>query len=235
VKRVEQRLAELAAEYQLPDDAAPRLGRLLVALEAEPDPHTTVSDPVSAVDVHIADSLSALGIDAVREAKLLADIGSGAGFPGLPLAVALPEARIDLIESAGRKCAVIERLAWAAAITNARALAVRAEEWAASEGATAYDIATARAVAPLAVLVEYAAPLLRLGGSFVAWKGARDPSEEAAGAQVAEIVGLRPVQVIPVAPYPGARDLNLHLYLKDRDTPSRFPRRPGVAAKRPLA
>jgi 16S rRNA (guanine527-N7)-methyltransferase len=235
VKRVEQRLAELVAEYELPDDAAPRLGRLLTALEAEPDPHTTVSDPASAADVHIADSLSALRIDAVREAESLVDIGSGAGFPGLPLAIALPDARVDLIEAATRKCVVIERLAEAAAIVNARALAMRAEEWAGSDGAAAYDIATVRAVAPLAVLVEYAAPLLSLGGFLVAWKGARDPSEEAAGAEAAAIVGLRPIEVVPVAPYPEARDLNLHLYLKDRQTPSRFPRRPGVAAKRRLA
>jgi 16S rRNA (guanine527-N7)-methyltransferase len=85
------------------------------------------------------------------------------------------------------------------------------------------------------VLVEYAAPLLRPGGAFVAWKGARDSQEEDAGSAAAEVVGLRPVEVLPVRPFAAARDLNLHLYLKDRKTPQRFPRRPGVAAKRPLA
>lgn len=232
---VAERLNELVAEYDLPGGSAARLERLLEALQAEPDPQTTVSRPEQAVDQHVADSLSALSIPAIRGATALVDIGAGAGFPGLPLALALPGARVDLLESARRKCAVIERLARAAAIDKARALPVRAEEWAAGEGQGAYDVATARAVASLAVLVEYAAPLLRPGGTCVAWKGARNPAEEAAGDEAAAIVGLRPVEVLKVAPFAGARDLHLHLYLKDRETPNRFPRRPGAAAKRPLA
>jgi 16S rRNA (guanine527-N7)-methyltransferase len=216
----------------LPADATPRLERLLDALAAEPDPHTTVSDPASAVDQHIADSLSALKLDPVRAAAAIIDIGSGAGFPGLPLAIALPGARVELVEAARRKTAVIERLAAAAGIENARALPARVEELGARD---AHDIATARAVASLAVLVEYAAPLLRVGGHFVAWKGARDAAEETAGSAAAEIVGLRAIEVLQVKPFAGTRDLNLHLYLKERETPSRFPRRTGVAAKRPLA
>ena len=158
-------LADLAVEHGLPDQVVPRFAALLEALAGEPDPHTTVSDPARAVDVHLRDSLSALGVDAVREASAIADIGAGAGFPGLPLAIALPGARVDLIESAGRKTAVIERLAAAAGVENARAVTARAEEWASGEGRGTYDVATARAVAPLAVLLEYAAPLLRLGGT----------------------------------------------------------------------
>jgi 16S rRNA (guanine527-N7)-methyltransferase len=208
---------------------------LLAALGAEDDPHTTITDSDAVVDQHIADSLTALGLDPVRKAETLVDIGAGPGFPGLPLAIALPGAQVHLIESARRKCAVIDRLATAAGLSNARAIAARAEEWARSGGAAAYDVATARAVASLPVLVEYAAPLLRPGGSLVAWKGARDAGDEAAGTAAAEMVGLRPLEVVPVVPYAGARDLNLHLNLKERETPARFPRRPGMAAKRPLA
>jgi 16S rRNA (guanine527-N7)-methyltransferase len=233
--RVSDRLASLAVEYDLPDAAATRLERLLEALAAEADPHTTITDPLAAADHHIADSLSALNLEGIRNAKRLVDIGAGAGFPGLALAVALPDARVDLVESARRKCAVIGRLARAAGLENARPIAVRAEEWAASDGRNAYDLATARAVAPLAVLVEYAAPLLGQGGRFVAWKGTRDVAEETAGRTAADIVGLRPTDVLSVTPFAGTRDLNLHLYLKDRETPGRFPRRPGAAAKRPLA
>jgi 16S rRNA (guanine527-N7)-methyltransferase len=229
---VADRLTALAREYDLPANAPDRLGRLLTALAAEPDPHTTISAPTAAVDQHIADSLSALALEPVRSATRIADIGSGAGFPGLPLAIALPTATVDLVESAGRKAAVIERLIEAAAVRNARALAVRVEEL--GERA-AYDLATARAVASLPVLVEYAAPLLRLGGHFVAWKGTRDAAEERAGSEAGAIVGLRPVAVHQTRPFAGAMDLNLHLYLKERETPERFPRRPGAAAKRPLA
>jgi 16S rRNA (guanine527-N7)-methyltransferase len=237
VKRVDlrARIAELVATYGLPASAGGQLERLLEALAAEADPHTTVSQPADAVDQHLADSLTGLDLEEIRSALRIVDIGAGPGFPGLPLAVALPGATVELLEATRRKCAVIERLAAAAEIANARALPLRAEEWAATEGRNAYDAATVRAVAPLAVLVEYAAPLLRMGGALVAWKGRPDPHEEDAGAAAAEVVGLRPISVTPVRPYEGARDLNLYVYLKERETPDRFPRRAGTATKRPLA
>ena len=158
---------------------------LLDGLAAEPDPPTGVTEPKRAVETHLADSLSGLEIDRVRSAPALVDLGAGAGFPGLPLAVALPNARIDLVEAGRRKCEVIERLRDAAGAANARVVATRAETWALGEGADAYAVATARALAPLSVLCEYAAPLLEPGGALVCWKGTRDGAEEAAGAAAA--------------------------------------------------
>ena len=227
-------VARALAEHVLPAAAPDQVLRLLDALAAEPDPHTTVAEPSRALDIHVRDSLSALSIDAVAAARSIADIGSGAGFPGLPLAIALPGTRIDLVEAASRKCAVIERLAAAAGISNARAVHARAEDWARSEGAAGYDVATARAVAPLAVLVEYAAPLLIVGGAFVAWKGAVDRDELDAAGRAARELGLEVLPAVRVTPYPGARDLHLYLYSKVRETPSRYPRKAGLAAKRPL-
>ena len=177
----------------------------------------------------------ALDVPAIRAAGRIADLGAGAGFPGLALAVALPQAEVELIESARRKCEVIDRLAAAAGLRNARAVNARVEEWALGEGREAYDVATARALAPLAVLVEYAAPLLRPGGALVAWKGARDAGEEAAGEGAADEVGLALDEVRRVEPFSEAENRHLHVYLKARPTPERFPRRPGVARKRPLA
>jgi 16S rRNA (guanine527-N7)-methyltransferase len=236
VKRgVADRLEELGSRYSLEPRAVEQLGLLLEALAAEPDPPTTVRDPLEAVDHHVADSLSGLEIEPLRNAARIADLGSGAGFPGLPLAIALSSASVALVESTRRKCDVIERLAAAAGVTNARALPVRAEELAAGEGREAHDAVTARALAPLAVLVEYAAPLLRDGGVLVAWKGARNRDEERAGEAAAEIVGLRMDEVRNVRPFEGTLDLNLYLYSKVRSTPNHFPRRPGVASKRPLA
>src|SRR3712207_4371219 len=81
------------------------------------------------------------------------------------------------------------------------------------EGAGIHDVVAARAVASLAVLVEYAAPLLVVGGYLVAWKGARDTVEESAGSRAAAAVGLEPSQVVPVEPYPGSRAHHLHLYV----------------------
>lgn len=187
----------------------------------------------------MADSRSGLEVPALARAGRIADVGAGAGFPGLVLAIALPTARVDLIEATGRKAAVIDRLIGAAHVDNARSVVARAEEWARTSsalggGREAYDAVTARAVAALPVLVEYAAPLLRSNGVLVAWKGARDPDEEGLGRGAADEVGLALEEVRRVEPFPGARDRHLHVYRKVAPTPERFPRRPGMAAKRPL-
>ena len=141
----------------------------------------------------MADSLSGLEVPDLVRARRIADVGAGAGFPGLVLAIALPRARVDLIESAGRKTAVIDRLIRAAKVENARSVTARVEDFALGGGREAYDAVTARAVAGLPVLVEYAAPLLRLSGVFVAWKGAvgSDELRQGKGAGAAGGVGTR--------------------------------------------
>jgi 16S rRNA (guanine527-N7)-methyltransferase len=213
---------------------------LLAALAAEPDPHTSVSDPEAALEVHVADSLSGLEVPELAGARRIADVGAGAGFPGLVLALAIPRAQVDLIESVGRKTAVIDRLVQAAELGNARSITARVEDYgrvaaALGGGREAYEAVTARAVGPLAVLVEYAAPLLRVDGILVAWKGARDEAEEGAGAVAAEKVGMAVKEVLPVTPYPGSRRRHLHVFRKIAPTPPEFPRRAGMARKRPLA
>ena len=82
--------------------------------------------------------------------------------------------------------------------------------------------------------MEYAAPLLRIGGGVVAWKGARDAAEEKAGARASVQLGMEPARVLAVEPFEGARNRHLHVFTKVEPTPERFPRRPGMARKRPL-
>jgi 16S rRNA (guanine527-N7)-methyltransferase len=188
----------------------------------------------------VADSLSGLAVPELSAARRVADLGAGAGFPGLVLAVALPRAHVDLVESAGRKAAVIERLARAARVDNAQAVVARAEEWAATPGALgggreSYDVVTVRALASLAVLTEYAAPLLCEDGVLIAWKGARDRAEERAAALAAGQLGMAVEEVRKVVPFAGAEHRHLHVMRKISPTPTRFPRRPGMARKRPLA
>lgn len=234
-----KRLAALGRDYTLNAGALEQIRLVLDALEAEPDPPTTARSFADALDTHVADSLSGLAVDELVRATRIADLGAGAGFPGLVLAVALPRAHVDLVESAGRKAAVIDRLARAGRVENARAVVARAEEWAAvpapAGGRESYDAVTARALAPLAALAEYAAPLLRLDGVLVAWKGVRDPEEERAGAVAAEKLGLGVEDVRRVVPFAGAEHRHLHVLRKIAPTPSGFPRRPGMARKRPLA
>jgi 16S rRNA (guanine527-N7)-methyltransferase len=232
-------LEALVARFGLGQAAAGQIERILEALAAEPDPHTTVSEPQAALEVHVADGLSGLEVPELARARRIADIGAGAGFPGLALAVALPQAQVDLVESAGRKTAVVDRLIQAGDVSNARSITTRAEEFASvppslGGGRAAYDAVTARAVGSLAVLVEYAAPLLRENGVLVAWKGARNPKEEAAGAEAARQVGMATADVLPVQPFEASENRHLHVFRKISPTPAGFPRRSGMARKRPL-
>ena len=191
-----------------------------------------VRDEARAARVHVADSLIALEIDAVRSADRLADLGAGAGFPGLALAIALPEASVSLVDSQRRRCEFMERVCAVANVENAHVVWARAEEW--RDGLAANDVVTARALAAQPVVLEYAAPLIRLGGVLVDWRGARVAEEEAASERAASDLGLRRLEIRSVTPYVGAANLHLHVFGKDEETPARFPRRAGIARKRPL-
>lgn len=249
--RVDQRLEELAARYVLGPGSVDALRSLLDHQAADEHASTTVRDPDEAVDRHVADSLVALELVAVRGAARLADLGAGAGWPGLALAAALPATRVALVESASRRCRYLARAVEAARLENVQVVHARAEEWRADEwlgtrgggvdagggtgaGGGGLDVVTARALAALPVVCEYAAPLLRKGGTLVAWKGRLDADEIADGEAAAEILGLARPEVIPVDPYPGAGPAGLVVARKVAPTPGRFPRRPGIARKRPL-
>ena len=219
-----KRLREVA-----PPVAVEALSRILELQATDPTASTTVRDLAAAVDRHVADSLVALDLDVVREARRIADLGSGAGWPGLALAAALPEAHVWLVESAVRHVRYLERAVEVGGLANVTVVHARAEEW-----GEEVELVTARALAALPVLLEYAAPLLSMGGHLVAWKGAVPEDESAAGAAAAEILGMALVEVRAVFPYAGARDHTLHVFCKIAPTPERFPRRPGMATKRPL-
>ena len=227
-----RRLAALAERFDLPVEAVPALELLLEIVATDPTAPTTITEPAAAVDQHVADALVALELDPVRRAGVIADLGSGGGFPGLVLAAALPASRVVLVEASAKKCAFLLRTAEAMGLRNVDVVASRAEEWSAGIGRC--ELVTARAVAPLGVLVEYAAPLLVEGGTLVAWKGRRDLAEEADAVAAADATGLAPAAVHLVRPWDGAEHLHLHLYVKVGRTPNRFPRRAGMARKRPL-
>lgn len=224
-------VSQLARRFGLDPPAEARLERLL-SLLAEPSAPTAVHDPAAAVDVHLADSLVGLELAEVRDAALIADLGAGAGLPGLALAIALPGSRVELVESVERKCAFLSRAVESLELANAAVVCSRAEAW--EEGVGRCDVVCARALAALPVLCEYAAPLLRPGGILVAWKGRVDDAEAAAGRAAADALGLAPEPVREVVPYPGSERRTFHVFRKVAPTPSNFPRRPGVAAKRPL-
>ena len=216
-----------------PTAAEPALEALLELL-ADPRAPISASTVSRARDVHIADSLSGLEIEPLAAAGRVADLGSGAGLPGLVLAACRPEARFDLIESLGRKCDFLRDAAERMGLANVTVVCDRSEDWASSNGREAYDAVTARAVGSLATLAELASPLLREGGVLVAWKGARSEAEESELARAAERLAMEPIEVRSVRPYAGSRDRHIHLLRKNGPTPNGLPRRPGMAAKRPF-
>jgi 16S rRNA (guanine527-N7)-methyltransferase len=210
-------------------------GRLQVVLGLLGEERASVSSVVDerAWKVHVADSLTGLEIQELQEAARIADIGAGAGFPGLVLAVALPEAQVDLIESVGRKCEFMRRAAAEAGIVNATVRNLRSEEWASADGREVYDVVTARAVGRLSTLAELASPLLKPNGVLIAWKGRRDPDEERQLTAASEVLAMGPEQILDVGDRAGSEHRHLHVIRKTGPTPATLPRRPGMAKKRP--
>ena len=208
------------------------LAKVLELLAAERASVSSVVDE-RAWQVHVADSLTGLEVEDLRAAGRIADVGAGAGFPGLALAVALPGAGIDLIESVGRKCDFMTRAAGAAGIANANVLNTRSEDLAGADGRETYDAVTARAVGRLSTLAELASPLLKPNGVLVAWKGKRDGDEEQQLARASESLAMRPEQILDVGNRAGSKHRHLHVIRKSGPTPPDLPRRAGIAKKRP--
>lgn len=208
---------------------------LQTVLELLAEERASVSSVVDerAWSVHVEDSLTGLEVPELRGARRIADVGAGAGFPGLVLAVSLPGARVDLVESVRRKCDFMRRAIAAAGIVNARVLNARSEDLARGAGREAYDAVTARAVGRLSTLAELASPLLVDGGTLVAWKGRRDAEEEAQLERAAEALAMRPRRILDVGERAGSRHRHLHVIAKSGPTPDNLPRKPGIAKKRP--
>ncbi len=211
-------------------DAAGRLVALLDRMSVEPQNLTAIDVHETGLDRHLADSLSGLVLDVVRGADTIVDLGSGGGFPGIPLAIACPECAVTLVESERRKAGWLARAT--ADLPNVRIVGERTETLAREERER-WSVATARALGSLATALELAAPLVAYGGTLVVWRAARNPEDEASAARACHQLGFAPGPVTAVHPVAGA-ERHLHEFRKDAPTPNRFPRRPGRAAKRPL-
>lgn len=214
------------------------LTEVVAMLADDPRAPSSVRDPRTAWRVHVADSLSALELEPLAAAHRIADVGSGAGFPGLALAAALPTAEVDLVESTERKCEFARAAAARARLERVRVVCERAEDWAGAAppagGRESYDAVTARAVGRLSTLAELASPLLSDGGVLVAWKGRRREDEEAEMGRAGEGTGMEVEDVRWVGPYAGSRHRHLYMLRKVGPTPEGLPRRAGMAKKRPL-
>ncbi len=230
--------AESALLARAPVQGVMALRELVELIAADAHAPTTVREPQEAWRTHVLDSLTGLEVPQLADAKRIADVGAGAGFPGIALAAALPGAHVDLIEATSRKCDFMRSALERTRIDNARVVNARAEEWAASRppdgGRGDADVVTARAVGRLSTLAELASPLLREGGVLVAWKGRRDAGEEAEAERAVERLAMRPAEILPTPEAAGFEHRHLHVFIKSAPTPPGLPRRAGMAKKRPF-
>lgn len=205
---------------------------------------TAIIEPGAMAARHFIDSLTALTV--LREpgwppapgqwpARRLADVGTGAGFPGLVLKLAWPTLEVSLIESVGKKARFLEAVVHALGLEGVRILARRAEEVGQDPmHRERYDYAIARAVADLPVLLEYLLPLVRVGGAAVAMKGAEIEEEIEVARGALERLGGRLRERRDLAWPPHLSRRALLVFEKIAPTPPAYPRRPGMPEKRPL-
>jgi len=194
---------------------------------------TAVREPTSAVRVHVTDSLSALPELLAAPEGLVVDIGSGGGFPGVPLALATRR-RTVLLDSVGRKARAVNSVleAMGPMTCDLEVVTARAEDYAAVNPRLA-AVVVARAVAPLPALVELAAPLLQPGGVLIAMKGQPTPDEVAAGDRAAAIVGLRRISDRSFE-LRGGEGRRILTYERVGESTVPLPRRVGLAQNSPL-
>ena len=201
----------------------PRVERWLAALVATPG-LTATTDLADGRRLHVDDALAA--VDLVGPGPIV-DVGSGGGSPGIPLAAARPGLHVDLLEAIAKKCAFLRT--WAAEFPNVTVVCARAEDHGRGTGRDGYGTAVARALAPPPIALEWCLPLLRPGGRLILYAGAAD---ERAAAIVATKLAATLADVVRV---PGSDHRRLLVVEKVGPTPEGFPRRSGVARKRPLA
>jgi len=183
---------------------------------------------------HLVDSLTCLKVLSLRTGDRLLDIGSGAGLPGIPLAIAVPGLEVTLLEASARKSGFLRRTLGELGLPNVRVVTARAEDYGRGVARESYHAVVARAVGPLAVVAEYGLPLLRVGGWLLAMKGPAVTSELQSGEEAARLLGGGTPRVVEMTlPVLGHRRC-LVLVPKVRATDPRYPRRSGVPARRPL-
>lgn len=191
---------------------------------------TAITEPSQVAKLHLLDSLSVLCC-ANLKGKTLIDVGCGAGFPGVPTAIACPEAKVTLLDSLAKRMNWLETVLPELGVSNARCITARAEEAVATHREK-FDFATSRAVARLNILLELTAPYVRVGGAVLALKGAAAKEELAEAQNAIRKLGLK-VEEVKEFPVDGAMHAVIILR-KVHSTPAQYPRRYAKIKQAPL-
>ena len=196
---------------------------------------TALTAPEDVAVKHIIDSLTAYDAALFDGARTLIDVGTGAGLPGIPLAVYAPQLTVTLLDSLNKRVRFLTEVTAAMGLQNVRCIHARAEEAArTAEHRAAYDIVVSRAVARLPVLLEYTLPFVRVGGTLLALKGRAYAEEQKEARRAAGVLGGGRITARPVH-LPGLDDVRAILTVtKERQTPAAYPRGGGAPTRRPL-
>ena len=193
---------------------------------------TAVLDEDERVDRHDLDSAAPLAHGLLMTGAKVIDVGTGAGFPGMPLAIARPDLKVTLLDSQRKRCDFLSAVCDELQLPNVTVLHARAEDGARGALREQMDVAAARAVAPLNVLAEYLLPYVRVGGRMLCWKGPAVREEMAAGERACRMLGGQ-AEGLYRLPIEG-REHYVHSAIKISATARRYPRKSGMPSKDPL-
>lgn len=184
---------------------------------------------------HFLDSISAITNNYIKDGMSIIDVGTGAGFPGLPLRICLKNVKLTLLDSLNKRINFLQEVSAKVGIDNIEFIHGRAEDFGKDENyREKYDIATARAVAGLPVLIEFCAPFIKLGGYFVCLKGPNANLELEEAKKAIEIMGLKFVEKIDVKLPELDLSHNILVFKKIKNTPEKYPRKAGKPSKNPI-
>lgn len=198
---------------------------------------TAVTDKCEFIEKHIMDSLTCFDTPEFRGAEMIVDLGTGAGFPGVPLAIAAPEKQFILVDSLAKKLRVIDELTDEMGIRNVTTVHVRAEDMGQdTEYREKFDLCLSRAVANMSVLSEWSLPLVTVGGSAIFYKGQKAEAETKEAGKAIRTLGGK-IDRIHKTTLEGTdiSDHALVIVRKINRTPKKYPRKPGVAKKAPIS
>ena len=189
---------------------------------------TAITEPDEFFELNVKDSLTICGRPEIENAKKILDMGTGGGFPGLPLAIAYPDKEFVLVDSVEKKLKVVADVAQRFGLSNVSVVHTRAEDYVSRE---TFDLVVSRAVANMSTLSEYCLPFVKIGGYFVAWKAMSQEEEIRAAASAVAKLGGSPIKIEDDG---AANGHCFAIVRKIKETPSKYPRKAGLPRKSPL-
>ena len=196
---------------------------------------TAITDPEEFMVKHFEDSISIIEYPEYIEAKTVMDLGTGAGFPGVPLAISSDDKQFILVDSLNKRLKVIEEFCTQLDINNVKTVHGRAEELARNKQyRDSFDLVVSRAVANLTTLTELALPFVKVGGYFLSYKGPEAEEELAGAGKVIQTLGGKYIETRETKMEKYGISHNIIVIKKVKSTPNKFPRKPGEAGRNPI-